>query len=139
MVGSRATRVDDVGAAIAATRERYVDMETVEVNLLRDWRDRMRAPASGHLVVVSDMTSRGGESSWQQSVDSTRRRGTTHTKRGTRSAVLVAGPGPRWLLGRTVTRPDGTAGDLVPHQATFARNEMARSAGWWVLRFRQAM
>ena len=130
VVGSRATCVDDVAAAIAAARDRYVGMDTVEVNLLRDWREKMRAPASGHLVVVSNMTSRGGESSWDQSVDSARRRGATRSERGTRSAVLVAGPGPRWLLSRMVTRPDGTAGDLVDVTVALRRVDLPALQAW---------
>ncbi|MBV9661407.1 MAG: hypothetical protein JO337_09640 [Acidimicrobiales bacterium] len=115
VVGSRATRVDAVPRALAAAAGRYPKSyaTVTEVNSLRSWRDSMRAPANGHLVVVSDMTVRGSETSWEQSIDSARRRGGTRTERGTRSAVLVAGPEHRWLLRRLIDRPDGAHGDLA--------------------------
>ena len=60
----------------------------------------MVAPESDHLVVVSDMTGRVSEASWDDSLQAARRRGGTRSQRGTRSAVLIAGPSERWLLDR---------------------------------------
>ena len=102
----------------------------MEVNSLKAWRDNMRAPTSGHRVVVSDMTFRGSEASWEQSLESARRRGATRTSRGTRSAVLVAGPEHRWLLRRLVDRPDGASGDLADVAVGLQRVD-ARSLQAW--------
>jgi hypothetical protein len=115
VVGSRATRIDAVPQALVTAARQLPESyaSVTEVNSLKAWRDNMRAPTSGHLVVVSDMTLRGSEASWEESVESARRRGATRTGRGTRSAVLVAGPEHRWLLRRLVDRPDGASGDLA--------------------------
>lgn len=115
VVGSRATRIDTVPQALvtAAGRLPKSHASVLEVNSLRNWRANMRAPSAGHLVVVSDMTVRGSETSWEQSIESAQRRGATRSGRGTRSAVLVAGTAHRWLLRRLVDRPDGGSGDLA--------------------------
>lgn len=131
VVGSRATRVDAVTQALADARQLYPNMATVEVASLRDWRDKMRAPAANtHLVVVSDMTERGSEHSWDESVGAARRRGLTRTERGTRAAVLITGPSPRWLLRRLITRPDGSAGDLADVAVALRRVDAPALVAW---------
>lgn len=132
VVGSRATRVDAVPRALTAAAARYPkSYATVsEVGTLRNWRESMRAPSNGHLVVVSDMTVRGSETSWEQSIESARRRGATRTERGTRSAVLVAGPDHRWLLRRLVDRPDGIHGDLADVAVALGRIDAQSLQAW---------
>jgi hypothetical protein len=130
VVGSRATRVDAVYSALAAAQALYPKLETREARTLREWRERMRAPESGHLVVVSDMTSRVHQDSWEESIALARRRGATRTARGTRAAVLVAGPSERWLLRRLVTLPDGTAGDLSGEAVALHRVDAPALQAW---------
>jgi len=132
VVGSRASRIDAVPHALLTAAgqlpESYASV--MEVNSLKAWRDNMRTPASGHLVVVSDMTVRGSEDSWEQSLESARRRGATRTGRGTRSAVLVAGPDHRWLLRRLVDRPDGASGDLADVAVGLQRVDALSLQAW---------
>ena len=133
VVGSRATRVDAVTQALVAATTRLPESyaSVTEVNSLRAWRDSIRAPATWHLVVVSDLTFRVSEASWDQSIESARRRGSTRTGRGTRAAVLVAGPDQRWLLRRLVDRPDGQpGGDLVDVTVGLRRVDAVALQAW---------
>ena len=132
VVGSRATRIDAVPQALVTAARQLPESyaSVTEVNSLKAWRDNMRAPTSGHLVVVSDMTLRGSEASWEESVESARRRGATRTGRGTRSAVLVAGPEHRWLLRRLVDRPDGVSGDLADVAVGLQRVDALSLQAW---------
>src|SRR5262249_52299444 len=116
----------------AATKLPESYASVMEVNSLKNWRDNMRAPTAGHLVVVSDMTVRGSEASWDQSVDSARRRGATRTRRGTRAAILVAGPDQRWLLRRLVDRPDDLpgGGDLADLTVGLQRVDAVALQAW---------
>ncbi len=111
VVGSRALRADSVPDALAAAAKNYRGVQTLEVASLKAWRDAMVSPSNGHLVVVADMTVGVSRDSWEQSIDTARRRGATRSGRGTRAAVLVAGPSERWLLDRLVT--DGDLADVA--------------------------
>jgi len=132
VAGSRATRIDAVPQALMTAARQLPESyaSVIEVNSLKAWRDSMRAPMSGHLVVISDMTFRGSEASWEQSLESARRRGATRTARGTRSAVLVAGPEHRWLLRRLVDRPDGASGDLADVAVGLQRVDALSLQAW---------
>ncbi len=132
VLGSRATRVDAVTAALVAGTALYPPAyaSVSEVTSLKGWRDSMRAPATGHLVVVSDLTAKGSQPSWEQSIDSGRRRGGTRTGRGTRSAVLVAGPDQRWLLRRMVDVPGTGHGDLADFTVPLGRVDATALQAW---------
>lgn len=131
VVGSRATRVEAVGEALAAAaRQQLVKADVTEVGALRQWRDAMRVPSSGHRVVISDLTSQVSQASWDDSVLSAQRRGGARTSRGTRAAVLVAGPSQRWLLRRLASRPDAAPGDLADVAVPLRRIDAASLQAW---------
>jgi hypothetical protein len=131
VAGSRALRVDAVGQAlVAATQRRLPGTTTIEVTALRQWREAMRAPASGHLVVVSDMTIGRSHASWDESLDAARRRGAQRSERGTRAAVLIAGPADRWLLRRLVATADGPLGDLADVAVPLRRVDAVSLQAW---------
>jgi hypothetical protein len=127
IVGSRALRMESVPAAIAkAIPSPWAEM--IETSSLRQWRDAMPLPREGHRVVVADMTGRSRES-WEQSIEAARRRGGARTARGTRAAVLVAGPNDRWLLSRLVTT-NADAGDLADLVVGLRRIDIASLRAW---------
>jgi hypothetical protein len=66
---------------------------------------------------------------WEQSIEAARRRGGARTARGTRAAVLVAGPNDRWLLSRFVTT-NADAGDLADLVVGLRRIDIASLRAW---------
>ena len=129
VVGSRALRMESVPEALAAAARNLPGASTREVTSLRQWRDGMVAPREGHLVVVADMTVGRSTESWEQSIDAARRRGSARTVRGTRAAVLVAGPSERWLLSRLVAAGD-RRGDLADVTVGLRRIDLASLRAW---------
>ncbi|MGI8684420.1 MAG: hypothetical protein ACR2MO_04915 [Acidimicrobiales bacterium] len=132
VVGSRALRAEAVPDALAAAARRLPGVTTKELTgtSRRLWRDSMTAPAEGHIVVVSDMTLGRSVESWEQSIDSARRRGIARTAKGTRSAVLVAGPSERWILRQVVTTTDGRRGPLADVAVGLRRVDMPALRAW---------
>lgn len=132
VVGSRALRADAVPDALAAASRLLPGVTTSELTETsrRQWRDSMSAPADGHVVVVSDMTVGRSQDSWEQSIDAARRRGQARTAKGTRSAVLVAGPSERWLLRQVVTTPDGRRGALADVAVGLRRIDLVSLRAW---------
>ena len=132
IVGSRALRAESVPDALAAAKERLPGVTVTELTSTsrRQWREAMTAPATGHVVVVSDMTMGRSPESWEQSIDAARRRGHTRTAKGTRSAVLVAGPSERWLLQQVITTIDGRRGDLADVAVGLRRIDLVSLQAW---------
>jgi hypothetical protein len=126
VVGSRALLAESVPDALATATRRLHDCDILETSSLRQWRDAMSVPRSGHLVVVADMTGVSRESC-EQSIESAQRRGAARTAKGTRSAVLVAGPSERWLLSRLVATG---VGDLVGSEVGLRRISAAALRAW---------
>lgn len=127
VVGSRALRGEAVPAALAkAVPTPWAAM--VEATSLRQWREAMTAPREGHRVVVADMTGRSHES-WNESIDAARRRGGGRSAKGTRAAVLVAGPSDRWLLSQLVAS-DAEAGELPDLVVGLRRIDAAALRAW---------
>lgn len=132
VVGSRALRAEAVPEALAAAARRLPGVTTKELTATsrRLWRECMTAPAEGHIVVVSDMTVGRSVESWEQSIDAARRRGQARTAKGTRSAVLVAGPSERWILRQMVTTTDGRRGPLADVAVGLRRVDMPSLRAW---------
>lgn len=132
VVGSRALRADAVAEALAAASRRLPGVTTNELTgtSRRRWRDSMSAPQEGHVVVVSDMTVGRSRDSWEQSIDAARRRGQARTAKGTRSAVLVAGPSERWLLRQVVSTTDGRRGSLADVAVGLRRIDLVSLRAW---------
>ncbi|MDA8286577.1 MAG: hypothetical protein M0Z42_25510 [Actinomycetota bacterium] len=128
VVGSRGLLAENVPAALAEAVKRLHDCEFLETTSLRAWRDAMSVPRIGHIVVAADMTGISKES-FEQSIEAAQRRGMARTARGTRAAVLVAGPGERWLLSRLVATPSH-AGDLVGTEVGLRRIGSAALMAW---------
>ncbi len=131
VVGSRALRVEAVPEALAVAGRR-LGVTTTELTSTsrRRWRDSMSAPAEGHVVVASDMTLGRSVDSWEQSIDAARRRGQARTAKGTRSAVLIAGPSERWLLREVVTTTEGRRGRLADVAVGLRRIDMPSLRAW---------
>lgn len=125
VAGSRALRSDAVADALRAAAKSMPAVTVVEAANKRQWRDGMVAPASGHSIVVADMTVGVSRDSWEDSLDAARRRGATRTARGTRAGVLVAGPSDRWLLDRLVGD-----GDLSGVAVGLRRVDLASLKAW---------
>lgn len=128
VIGSRALLAENVPAALAEAAKRLHDCEYLETTSLRAWRDAMSVPRSGHIVVAADMTGISKQS-FEQSIEAAQRRGTARTARGTRAAVLVAGPGERWLLSRLIAT-SGHTGDLVGTEVGLRRIGSAALMAW---------
>lgn len=129
VAGSRALRTESVPEALGVAARRLPGANVLEALSLKQWRENMTAPREGHLVVVSDMTYGRSPESWKESIDLAHRRGAARTAKGTRSAVLLAGPADRWLLSRLVTTPEG-AGELVDVAVGLRRIDLASLQAW---------
>ncbi|MHB1518240.1 MAG: hypothetical protein ACYCVN_08220 [Acidimicrobiales bacterium] len=128
VVGSRALLAENVPAALAEAAKRLHECEFLETTSLRAWRDAMSVPRGGHIVVAADMTGISKES-FEQSIEAAQRRGMARTARGTRAAVLIAGPGDRWLLSRLVATTSH-AGDLVGTEVGLRRISSPALMAW---------
>jgi hypothetical protein len=125
VVGSRALRAESISQALAAAARNYPGVHKIDVSSLKAWRDAMVAPPDGHVVVIADMMVGVSRESWEESIDTARRRGGTRSGRGTRAAVLVAGPSERWLLDRL----SGT-GDLADITVPLRRIDLLSLKAW---------
>lgn len=132
IVGSRALRAEAVAEALAVAARNLPGVTTSDLTgtSRRQWQEAMTAPTDGHIVVVSDMTVGRSTESWAQSIEAAHRRGHSRTAKGTRAAVLVAGPSERWLLRDVVTTTDGRRGPLADVAVGLRRVDMPSLRAW---------
>jgi BMFP domain-containing protein YqiC len=130
VIGSKALCVDDVPAALRVAADRMPNVSVTEVTRLRDWRELMTAPAGGHRIVVHNGTL-DSLASFEESINDARRRGSTRSERGTRSAVLVVGPNNREVLRRLVVTPGSSrVADLADVTVALGRVDLDSLRAW---------